>query len=80
MDSKVHVRRCHICGEMNEAKGALVDKCPHCGKHLAPFYYYNELLAMQLMSREEADREYKSSVLPLRDYPPLKGLVVYWDS
>lgn len=79
MGSKVHVRRCHVCGEVNEAKGELVHDCGHCGKHLAPFYYFNEKRAMNLISQEEADKEYKSSALPLKDYPLLWGLSVYWD-
>lgn len=79
MSEKVHVRRCHVCGEINEAQGGLVDRCDHCGKHLAPLYYFNEKRAMNLISQEEADKEYKSSALPLRDYPPLWGLSVYWD-
>lgn len=80
MASKVHVRRCHVCGEISEAQGRLVSACQNCGKHLAPFYYFNELQAMNLISAEEADKEYKSSALPHREYPPLWGLSVYWDS
>lgn len=79
MATKLHVRRCHVCGETVEAEGRLVDACPHCGKHLAAFYYFNERLAMNLMSPEEAGREYKSSALPLKDYPPLWGLTAYWE-
>lgn len=79
MTHKLHVRRCHVCGEMIEAEDRLVETCSSCGKHLASFYYFNEKVAMKLISLEEADKEYKSSVLPLREYPPLRGLVVYWD-
>lgn len=63
-----------------EAAGSLVDQCSHCGKHLAPYYYFNEKLAMNLVTREEAERDYKSSALPLKDYPPLSGISVYWDA
>ena len=79
MSEKMHVRRCHVCGEVCEAEGALVKDCAQCGKHLASFYYFNEKQAMKLISQEEADKEYKSSALPLKDYPPLWGLAVYWD-
>lgn len=79
MGAKVHVRRCHVCGELAEAEGHLVDHCPHCGKYLATFYYFNEKVAMALMSHDEAAREYRSSALPLKEYPPLRGLAVYWD-
>lgn len=68
-----------MCGETVEAEGCLVEKCAHCGKSLASFYYFNEKLAMNIVTREEADSEYKSSALPLKEYPPLNGLTVYWD-
>lgn len=80
MASKVHVRRCHVCGEMCEAEGQLVSQCGQCGKHLAPFYYFDESMAMGLKTVEEAASEYKSSALPHKEYPPLWGLTVYWDS
>lgn len=79
MAEKIHIRRCHVCGETIEAAGCLVEKCGHCGKHLATFYYFNEKLAMNLMSRDEAGRQDQSSALPLRVYPPINGLTVYWD-
>ena len=79
MAGKVHIRRCHQCGEVCESQGKLVTECSRCGKHLAPFYYYNERLAMSLISAEEAATEYRSPALPLKDYPVLWGLTVYWD-
>lgn len=79
MASKVHVRRCHVCGEVNEAHGKLVTDCAFCGKQLPAFFYFDEKLAMGLKSPEEAAKEYKSSALPLREYPPLTGITVYWD-
>lgn len=76
---KIHIRRCHICGELTERKGQLVSECAHCGKHLAPFYFYNERLAMNLITQAEADQEYRSPALPLREYPAIWGLTAYWD-
>jgi|GEM_PF-1009271 len=38
----IHIRRCHVCGVTNESKGSAIHKCEHCGKHLAPFYYFDE--------------------------------------
>ncbi len=80
MGRKVHVRRCHICGEVNEADGHLVEECSHCGKKLPAFFYFDESLAMGLKTPEQAASEYKSSALPLREYPPLMGISVYWDT
>lgn len=80
MANKVHVRRCHVCGEVNEAEGHLVSECSFCGKQLSPFFYFDESLAMGLKTPEEAAKEYKSSALPLREYPPLTGITVYWEA
>ena len=79
MGFKVHVRRCHICGECNEVEGSLVKECSLCGKQLPSFFYFDESVAMGLKSPEDAAKEYKSSALPLREYPPLTGISVYWD-
>lgn len=80
MAEKWHVRRCHMCGEITEVQGQLLSECAHCGKHLSPFYYFNEKLAMSLITLEQASREYKSSALPHAEYPPIFGLTAYWDS
>jgi hypothetical protein len=78
--AKVHVRRCHVCGEVNEAENSLVSECKFCGKHLPSFSFFDESLAMGLKTPEQAASEYKSSALPLREYPPLTGVTVYWDT
>ena len=79
MTNKVHIRRCHVCGECNEAENDLVKECSYCGKHLPTFFYFDEGVAMGLKSLDDAAKEYKSSALPLREYPPLTGISVYWD-
>ena len=79
MSCKTHLRRCHVCGSVTECSGNLVNKCGECGKHLPSYYYFDELLAMGLKTIEEAAGEYRSSALPLKEYPPLTGLSVYWD-
>lgn len=76
---KVHVRRCHVCGSVNECEKSLVQKCDGCGKTLAPFYYFDESLAMGLKTEAQYQSEYKSSALPHREYPPIWGLTVYWE-
>lgn len=80
MASKVHVRRCHVCGETAEGVDALVDRCRACGKHLASYYYFDEKLAMNLITEQQAREQYRSSALPLKEYPPLMGISVYWDA
>ncbi|MEK6773898.1 MAG: hypothetical protein AABY64_08150 [Bdellovibrionota bacterium] len=77
MSQKVHYRRCHVCGELNEASGNLVRQCSHCGKSLAPFFYFDESKVMGIVVEP---RQTQDSKLPLREYPPLWGLTAYWES
>lgn len=92
MNVKTHFRRCHICGTANSAEGDLVTACECCGKHLAPFYFFDESRAMGLtdssfcsakisddMGVKATERE-TESVLPHKEYPPVWGLTVYWES
>jgi hypothetical protein len=79
MSKKVHLRRCHVCGEVSCDDDKLVEHCSACKKHLAPFYYFNEMLAMGLITAEVAALDYKSSAMPRKDYPAVLGISVYWD-
>ena len=78
MSQKVHLRRCHVCGELNECHGNLVRHCNHCGKSLAPFFYFDESKVMGLVVESRSGEQ--KSKLPLREYPPLWGLTAYWES
>ncbi len=80
MNSKRHLRRCHVCGTVNEAKDQLVTKCQSCDKHLAPFYYFDESMALGLKSQHSFEENYyKTTALPLKAYPPIFGITVYWE-
>jgi hypothetical protein len=39
---QTHIRRCHVCGTTTEADGAHVKVCSSCGKHMAPFYFFDD--------------------------------------
>ncbi len=81
MNQRVHYRLCHVCGELNEATSSLVVECRSCGKHLAPFYYFDESRAMGLASSARSIYEEKMrSILPHREYPPVYGLTAYWET
>jgi hypothetical protein len=81
MSQKIHFRACHQCGGLNEAPDSLVTDCQHCGKHLAPFYYFDESRAMGLVPTERSSFEEKMrSVLPHKEYPPVYGLTAYWET
>lgn len=77
--AKVHFRRCHVCGQVNEGSGSLVTTCSDCGKHLNPFYYFNECKILDYPS-DKHEQAYFSNALPLKEYPPIIGLTVYWES
>ena len=75
MQGKTHFRLCHLCGTVNWSYSELVKDCSACGKHLAPFYFFDESKAMGLPSTYVI-----SKVLPLESYPAIVGLTVYWES
>lgn len=73
-----HVRRCHVCGHVTELEGAAIHKCESCGKHLAPFFYFDE-------SKLEGLKEqgpYLSTWNQVQHEPgtfnPIWGLSTYW--
>ena len=69
-----HVRRCHVCGTVNEGSNAAIHRCLQCGKHLAPFYYFDE-------SKLDALQEGKAFLSVWKDsmgYNPIYGLSIYW--
>ena len=74
MEKPIHYRRCHVCGGMNQITKGKVMGCSHCGRSLAPFYYfddtYTQVLSENQVRLEEAEHEYR----------PIYGLTVYWDS
>jgi hypothetical protein len=77
----IHYRICHHCGEVNESQNNLVMECRECGKHLAPFYYFDESRAMGLKPAERSIyEEQMRSILPHQEYPPVYGLTAYWDT
>ncbi|MBC7742904.1 MAG: hypothetical protein H7061_11955 [Bdellovibrionaceae bacterium] len=79
-EKAIHIRRCHLCGSINEIEAAVVIKCHSCGKHFAPFLFFDEKAAMGI----EVDHPEVRSLgadwqhLLKNQYPPLWGLAVYW--
>jgi hypothetical protein len=70
-----HIRRCHVCGTVNELENAAIQKCSHCRKHLAPFYYFDEseLKGVKDNQLEMSLWNHQGS------YHPLWGLSTYWE-
>ncbi len=76
-----HYRRCHRCLYVTSCEGALVQECASCGKHLAPFQFFDESKAMGLQSSFYSKSSgSKKTTLPHEEYPPVRGLTVYWES
>ena len=87
LEASLHVRRCHICGNVNETELALVDKCGQCGKYFAPFVFFDEKAALGLSDKPQADvaaimnnrlKSNEGQHQLKSQYPPLWGITVYW--
>ena len=71
-----YLRRCHVCGATMEKESHSIGQCVHCGKHLAPFYYFDEQQIIGFGDGvEESFREGDSSTT----YLPLIGFGLYWE-
>ena len=68
----VHIRRCHVCGGMNESPETVVTKCDHCGKSMAPFYFFNEA-----ETPTASDCELRMMPTP-GERAPVRGLTAIW--
>lgn len=71
-----YLRRCHVCGatiEKNDREGGV---CQKCGKHLAPFYYFDE---RQIIGYgDKVGISYRLGELN-KTYVPLIGFGLYWE-
>lgn len=67
-----HFRRCHICGEVTEKIGATVNRCGHCGKTMAPFYFFEEERVQPLSEHEFRPPRQDGGRFPVR------GLTAFW--
>lgn len=78
----VYIRRCHVCGCINESSKSSMSSCHHCGKHLVPFLFCPDVgsdlvKAAFGASSKETKAERHSSVLR-SEYPPIYGISLYW--
>lgn len=70
-----HIRRCHVCGAVNELENAALHQCTNCRKHLAPFYYFDESELNGV-----GDNKLEMSLWNGKGtYHPIWGLSTYWD-
>ncbi len=73
-----HIRRCHVCGHVNVLESAAVHKCGDCGKHLAPFYYFDESKLEGLPESGPYLSRWKNEELEPGPFQPMWGLSSYW--
>ena len=72
MSKSIHVRRCHVCGEISEKEHKHVDRCEHCGKPMAPFFYFDETTTIA-PSDDDLLPQVKDN-----EYWPIWGLTAIW--
>lgn len=76
----LYIRRCHVCGCVNESDKNLMSHCHHCGKYLVPFLFCSDV-GSEMVQREslpERPEDIKTSSFLRKDYPPICGISLYW--
>ena len=77
--SVTHIRRCHVCGTVNESDSMAIRQCSDCGKHLAPFYYFDESKMEGLTEIGPYYSTWKQNLFALSGaFNPIWGLSIYW--
>jgi len=71
---RLHIRRCHLCNGVTECEDNVVDRCLHCGKHMAPFYFFNE---MEVTPLSDFDLR-MPPCLKAGERIPVRGFTAYW--
>lgn len=69
----VHLRRCHICGGVNEREGDAIDRCQHCHKPMAPFFFFDDRVVAVY-----SENEPRPSVPRVGERRALIGFTVIW--
>lgn len=74
MAEQTHFRTCHVCGKTSHQEKDPIQKCQHCGKSLAPFFYFDDKYKVILSDTHKRPPVVKG------EYLPIHGLTVYWES
>ncbi len=74
MNRPNHFRRCHVCGAINMQATKCVEKCADCGKHLAPFFYFDDRFLPTA-----SDFQLRAP-LAQGEMRPIHGLTAYWEN
>ena len=73
MASPIHLRKCHVCGTVNEQSEQPIKKCSQCNKSLAPFFYFDDETKVVL-----SDMHLRPPLVD-GEFSPIHGLTVYWE-
>lgn len=71
-ESPVYIRRCHVCNGVTESQETLVKRCSHCGKAIAPYYFFDEENVVAW-----SDVEVRPAPVP-GSHGPIRGLSTLW--
>lgn len=72
-----YLRRCHVCGATIEKESHEIGQCAQCGKHIAPFYYFDERQIIGFGDGVVVQFRMGDSK---QGYEPLIGVGLYWES
>lgn len=71
------LRRCHVCGATIEKESRSIGQCSCCGKHIAPFYYFDE---RQIIGFGDVLGDRFRLGESDHTYVPLVGIGLFWEA
>lgn len=71
---RLHIRRCHLCDGVTECESDPVNRCQHCGKSIAPFYFFDDYEVTPLSDVEMRPGDERKT----GQRSPLRGFSAYW--
>lgn len=71
---KLLIKKCHVCGHINESQSEL-EKCDKCNKGFLPLNYFSKIHAQ---GETTSYQQLFSEVEELSDEDLIKGIYVIW--
>ena len=72
-NKKLHMRRCHMCGDVTHSEEFPITQCLHCGKAMAPFFYFDDEHKVVWTDFQLRPPRLEG------EYHPILGLTVSWE-